>query len=149
MCTTFNMHILQVFLSSLEYIYPYLKIVYNEKQGGLARWLLLVMSIGHWRSRFFLNFAVVFSSTYFPFPSRTDKILGNFHVIRRSAPNRYIYLFMTNDAPDGPCAISNRATNKKQKPRNTVQNLKAHRKYDLCRLMTQGALFMYICLHLP
>jgi hypothetical protein len=28
------------------------KIVYNEKQGGSATWLLLVMSMGHWRSRF-------------------------------------------------------------------------------------------------
>jgi hypothetical protein len=32
--------------------YNCLKVGHNEKQGGSAGWLLLVMSKGHWRSRF-------------------------------------------------------------------------------------------------
>jgi hypothetical protein len=38
----------------------------------------------------FCNFAVVFSSTYiYPFPPSTDRLFGDFHDIRRCAPNRY------------------------------------------------------------
>jgi hypothetical protein len=30
----------------------------------------------------------------FTFPPSTDKSVGNYHVIRRRAPNRYMYLIM-------------------------------------------------------
>ncbi len=94
--STYCTYFVQVFVSSLDYIYPYLKVVYKEKQGGSARWLLLVMSMGHRRSRFiFLNFAVVFSSTYFPFPPSTDKILGDAHWTGTSI----LACLNTNEAP--------------------------------------------------
>jgi hypothetical protein len=58
----------------------------------------------------FFNFAVVFSSTYFRFPPSTDNLLGDFHVIRRCAPNMQAHLSYNVPiimAHRVPCAISN------------------------------------------
>jgi hypothetical protein len=132
------MHILLVLVSSLEYIYPYLKVVYNEKQ---LRWMLLVMSMGHRRSRFnFLNFAVVFSSTYFPFPPSTDKILGDAHWTSTSI----LACLNTNDASYVPCAVSNRAPNKKQNPRKIIRHLKAHRIRYVSPIDTGGIVHVHM-----
>ncbi len=97
------------------------------------------MIMGHRRSRFFLNFAVVFSSTYFPFPPSIDKILGDAHWTGTSI----LACLNTNDAPmHGPCAISTFGPNKKKNPRSTIRNLKAHRIRSVSPKMTQGALLI-------
>jgi hypothetical protein len=46
--------------------------------------MLLVMSMGPWRS-IFLYLLILLSSFFnvFPFPPSTDKVIGDFHVIRR------------------------------------------------------------------
>ncbi len=49
----------------------------------------------------YFNFAVVFSSTYFRFPLNTDKLLGDFHVNRRSEQ-----IHLTYNAPILPEAVS-------------------------------------------
>ncbi len=56
---------------------------------------MLCINLGCRRSRFIylFNLAVVFSSPdVFPFPPRTDKLLGDFHVNRRCASNCLVHL---------------------------------------------------------
>ncbi len=57
-----------------------LKVVYNEKHGLSARCLMLVMSMGHWRSRFVFLLCRRLFFIVFPFPPSTSKLLCDFHV---------------------------------------------------------------------
>jgi hypothetical protein len=96
---------------------------------------LLVIIMGYWRS-IFLNF--LFCRRLFfdilPFsPIKKDKLLGDFHVIRRCPPNKYIYLIMrlTYGAPMPPAPlVITYASNKKKSTKLDLK--KEHQIQSVC-----------------
>ncbi len=85
--------------------------------------------MGHWRL-FFVFFKISHRPFFniFPFPSCTDKLLGDFHILAiRTEQVQPSFNAPIQMAHRFPCAINNSAPNKTKNPRNIIWKLKAHR----------------------